>query len=100
MECVLFTLLCDEEWLIFGLNVEGHDEEGFDVYQIPDALDPEAPMDASVFLNGTSGRGRGCRASTQCLCVDDRVRAAIHAPTSKNWTDSINYPFSTSRCEI
>jgi hypothetical protein len=23
------------------------------VYNIPDALDPEAPMDAAVFLNGT-----------------------------------------------
>ena len=25
----------------------------FDVYNIPDALNPEAPMDASVFLNGS-----------------------------------------------
>lgn len=26
-------------------------EAGFDVYSIPDALDPEAPQDGSVFLN-------------------------------------------------
>ena len=37
--------------------VEGHDFNGFDVYNIPDALDPEAPMDASVFLNGAYAWG-------------------------------------------
>lgn len=47
----------------------------FDVYNIPDALNPEAPMDGSVFLN------------------DPQTRAAIHAPTSMNWTESIYYPF-------
>lgn len=26
----------------------------FDIYNVPDALNPEAPMDASVFLNGLS----------------------------------------------
>ncbi|KAF8433226.1 alpha/beta-hydrolase [Boletus edulis BED1] len=41
----------------------------FDVYNIPDALSPEAPIDATVFLN------------------DARTRAAIHAPTSKDWVD-------------
>ncbi|KAH0834746.1 Alpha/Beta hydrolase protein [Lanmaoa asiatica] len=39
----------------------------FDHYNIPDALSPEVPTDASVFLN------------------DPRTRAAIHAPTSKDW---------------
>ncbi|KAG6377286.1 Alpha/Beta hydrolase protein [Boletus reticuloceps] len=39
----------------------------FDAYNVPDALSPEAPIDASVFLN------------------DARTRAAIHAPTSKDW---------------
>ncbi|PSR71878.1 hypothetical protein PHLCEN_2v12222 [Hermanssonia centrifuga] len=63
----------------FSLPWKGNDEEnGFDVYQIPDALDPEAPMDASIFLN------------------DNRTRAAIHAPTSKNWAQGINYPFNNS----
>ncbi|KAF8141830.1 Alpha/Beta hydrolase protein [Boletus edulis] len=50
----------------------------FDIYNVPDALNPEAPMDASVFLN------------------DPHTRAAIHAPTSLNWTESINYPFGNS----
>ncbi|KAH7922313.1 alpha/beta-hydrolase [Leucogyrophana mollusca] len=50
----------------------------FDVYNVPDALNPEAPMDASVFLN------------------DPRTRAAIHAPTSTNWTESILYPFGNN----
>ncbi|KAG9312814.1 Alpha/Beta hydrolase protein [Chiua virens] len=50
----------------------------FDVYNIPDGLNPEAPMDASVFLN------------------DPRTRAGIHAPTSVNWTESIFYPFGNN----
>ncbi|KAJ3852457.1 alpha beta-hydrolase [Lentinula lateritia] len=47
----------------------------FDVYNIPDALDPEVPIDASVFLN------------------DNRTRAAIHAPTSKDWVLDFDFPF-------
>jgi carboxypeptidase D len=39
----------------------------FDDYNVPDALSPEAPTNGSVFLN------------------DARTRAAIHAPTSKDW---------------
>ncbi|KAF8576822.1 alpha/beta-hydrolase [Ramaria rubella] len=53
-------------------------EPGFDVYSIPDALDPEAPQDASFFLNHPD------------------TRAALHAPTSKNWSESINYPFENN----
>ncbi|KAH0834745.1 Alpha/Beta hydrolase protein [Lanmaoa asiatica] len=48
-------------WSLDGLT--------FDQYNIPDALSPEAPTDASVFLN------------------DPRTRAAIHAPTSKDWIE-------------
>ncbi|KZT24766.1 alpha/beta-hydrolase [Neolentinus lepideus HHB14362 ss-1] len=48
----------------------------FDFYDIPDALSPEAPQDASIFLN------------------DKTTRAAIHAPTSKDWVESINYNFT------
>ncbi|KAH9893404.1 alpha/beta-hydrolase [Cubamyces lactineus] len=59
----------------FPWSVKHDDFNGFDVYQIPDALDPEANMDASVFFN------------------DPKTRAALHAPTSKNWTGSIFYPF-------
>ncbi|KIJ31431.1 hypothetical protein M422DRAFT_53358 [Sphaerobolus stellatus SS14] len=54
------------------------DEEGFDVYSITDALDPEAPQDGSPFLN------------------DPATRAALHAPTSKNWTQGFNYPFENN----
>ena len=34
-------------------DVSSIDQGDFDVYDIPDALDPEVPMDPSVFLNGT-----------------------------------------------
>ncbi|KAJ8474878.1 hypothetical protein ONZ45_g15798 [Pleurotus djamor] len=51
----------------------------FDPYDIPDALSPEAPSDASVFLN------------------DNRTRSALHAPTSKNWRESTRYPFGSNR---
>ncbi|KAJ3745335.1 alpha beta-hydrolase [Lentinula detonsa] len=47
----------------------------FDVYNIPDALDPEVPIDASVFLN------------------DNRTRTAIHAPTSKDWVLDFDFTF-------
>lgn len=50
---------------------------GFDVYDIPDATHPEPPMNAGPFLNSPSGR------------------AALHAPTSKNWSSSFNYPFGS-----
>ncbi len=50
---------------------------GFDVYDIPDATHPEPPRDAGPFLNSASGR------------------AALHAPTSKNWSSSFNYPFGS-----
>jgi len=58
----------------------GHDENGFNTFDVPDALDPEAPLDPSVFLN------------------DKRVRAATHAPTSKDWSLFFDptYPFGNS----
>ncbi|KAI0718592.1 alpha/beta-hydrolase [Cerioporus squamosus] len=49
---------------------------GFDVYDIPDATHPEPEMNAAPFLNGAG-------------------RAALHAPTSKNWSSSFNYPFGS-----
>jgi len=51
---------------------------GFDVYDVPDALSPEAPTDSSKFLN------------------NNRTRSALHAPTSKDWVESINYLFSAT----
>ncbi|KAH9893408.1 alpha/beta-hydrolase [Cubamyces lactineus] len=76
--CFLF-----DEMVEYALNytwpwdIKGNSQtwEGFDVYQIPDALDPESPIDGSGFFN------------------DPQTRAAIHAPTSKDWTGSIPYPF-------
>ncbi|KAG9311823.1 Alpha/Beta hydrolase protein [Chiua virens] len=50
--------------------------EEFDVYSIPDALSPEAPRPASVFLN------------------DNRTRAAIHAPVGKLWQEVANLVFA------
>jgi len=76
-QCDLYDEMIDYA-LNFSIPWKGNDENGFDVYNIPDALDPEAPMDASVFLN------------------DNRTRAAIHAPTSKDWASSINYPFNNT----
>ncbi|KAJ8469599.1 hypothetical protein ONZ45_g16841 [Pleurotus djamor] len=48
---------------------------GFGIYYVPDALSPQAPTDASVFLN------------------DNRTRAALHAPTSKDWALTFPFPF-------
>ncbi|PAV20228.1 alpha beta-hydrolase [Pyrrhoderma noxium] len=50
----------------------------FNPYNIPDARSPPLALDPTVFLN------------------DNRTRAALHAPTSKNWTLQINYPFNSS----
>ncbi|KAI0629365.1 alpha/beta-hydrolase [Trametes polyzona] len=63
-------------------NVAHDNRNGFDVYQIQDALDPEANMDASFFFN------------------DPKTRAALHAPTSKNWRGSIFYPFLGDRLSL
>ncbi|KAF5387348.1 hypothetical protein D9757_005819 [Collybiopsis confluens] len=48
---------------------------GYDVYDVPDALNPEVPIDASVFMN------------------DNRTRTALHAPTSKDWVLDFDFPF-------
>ncbi len=47
------------------------------MYDIPDATHPEPPLNAAPFLN------------------NERTRAALHAPTSKNWSSSFNYPFGS-----
>ncbi|KAJ7479829.1 alpha/beta-hydrolase [Mycena latifolia] len=48
---------------------------GFDVYDIPDGLNPEVPSDPTVAF------------------IDNETRAALHAPTSKNWIQSFRFPF-------
>ncbi|TBU46827.1 alpha/beta-hydrolase [Dichomitus squalens] len=50
----------------------------FDVYDIPDATNPEPFKNASSFFN------------------DDATRAALHAPTSKDWIRNFNYPFGST----
>jgi carboxypeptidase D len=70
------------------------------VYSIPDALSPEAPQDASVFLNGgllihfipLQADNNGIPPS------DNRTRTALHAPLFE-WVESINYPFMTAQRE-
>jgi len=52
--------------------------EGFNIYDIPDALFPPSPFESDVFFN------------------DNRTRAALHAPTSKNWKLDFRYPFGST----
>lgn len=47
------------------------------MYDIPDATNPEPPLDAAPFFN------------------DNRTRAALHAPTSKDWLRNFRYPFGS-----
>jgi carboxypeptidase D len=47
------------------------------VYDIPDATNPEPFKNASTFFN------------------DNRTRAALHSPTSKDWIRNFNYPFGS-----
>ena len=65
----------------------------FNAYNIPDALSPEAPTDASVFLNGLCG-GIVCYAMLMDFLPDARTRAAIHAPTSKDWVEITSTVFA------
>ncbi|KAJ6589260.1 alpha/beta-hydrolase [Mycena capillaripes] len=51
---------------------------GIDVYNIPDGLNPEVPSDPTTFMN------------------DAKTRAALHAPTSKDWLFSFGFPFGGS----
>ncbi|KAJ7354412.1 alpha/beta-hydrolase [Mycena albidolilacea] len=51
----------------------------FDVYDVPDATSPEPFKNASTFFN------------------DNRTRAALHSPTSKDWIRNFNYPFGSVR---
>ena len=38
---------------VFVLAQDDSDGAGFDVYSIPDALNPEPPQDGLFFMNGT-----------------------------------------------
>ncbi|KAK7685695.1 hypothetical protein QCA50_011039 [Cerrena zonata] len=70
------------EVLVYALNfsLPWVDTQGFDVYDVTDGLSPQSvrvQSDASFFLN------------------DNRTRTALHAPTSKDWTKYIPYPFGS-----
>ncbi|KAJ6551857.1 Alpha/Beta hydrolase protein [Mycena capillaripes] len=72
--CFLF----EEMWDYAGNFSAPWTEGGIDVYNIPDALNPEIPSDPTTFLN------------------DKATKAAIHAPTSKNWAENFDYPFDSN----
>ncbi|KAF4610524.1 hypothetical protein D9613_006929 [Agrocybe pediades] len=51
----------------------------FNVYDIPDALNPKVNMDAGPFMN------------------DPRTRSALHAPTSKDWAMQFDFTFGPNQ---
>jgi len=73
-----------EEMLTYAINftfpwtLSQPSGAGLNLYNLPDALFPPIQNDASVFQN------------------DNRTRRALHAPTSKNWEQGINYPFGSN----
>ncbi|KAI0794497.1 alpha/beta-hydrolase [Fomes fomentarius] len=71
-ELIDYAMNFSAPWNIVGNSLT---LDGFDVYQVPDALNPEFPIDGSGFFN------------------DPRTRAALHAPTSKQWSGFFSYPF-------
>ncbi|KAJ7202096.1 alpha/beta-hydrolase [Mycena pura] len=73
--CSLFAEMWDYALnFTFPWTVGGQDQ-----HDIPDALYPEVPSHLGAFMN------------------DDETRAALHAPTSKNWASAFAYPFGTMR---
>ncbi|KAL0059396.1 hypothetical protein AAF712_013837 [Marasmius tenuissimus] len=65
-----------EEYMDYAMNFTYPWTEGlFDVYDAQSALSPFAPMEATAWMN------------------DPRTRAAIHAPTNKDWALGFEFPF-------
>ena len=54
-------------------------------------------MNASIFLNGGYRLNSSSAGQKPSFCIDPRIRAAIHAPTSQDWVESIKYPFGNSK---
>ncbi|KAK0202661.1 Alpha/Beta hydrolase protein [Desarmillaria ectypa] len=69
-----------DEFIDYALNYTypWNISQMFNVYNIQDALNPEVTTDATVFLN------------------DNQTRAALHAPTSKDWVLGFEYTFGQS----
>ncbi|KAI0718832.1 alpha/beta-hydrolase [Fomitopsis betulina] len=75
-EMIDYALNYTYPWNVYG-SIDPATEEmsGFDYYSIPDALNPEIPLDGSVFFN------------------DPSAVSALHAPTSKPWVGEQEYYF-------
>ncbi|EIW53484.1 alpha/beta-hydrolase [Trametes versicolor FP-101664 SS1] len=71
---------CDifDEMTDYALNFTAPWTTGnFDTFDIPDATHPEPVLDPSTVLN------------------DPLTRAALHAPTSKDWSSTFDYPWGS-----
>ncbi|EIN09574.1 alpha/beta-hydrolase [Punctularia strigosozonata HHB-11173 SS5] len=82
--CFLWDMLTD---YAVNFTFPWTDAGSFDPYDAPDAMNPDTVMDASVFLGSKSTAIFGSIA---------KVRSAIHAPTNKDWSRSIDYPWGSS----
>jgi len=56
---------------VFVLAQDDSDGAGFDVYSIPDALNPEAPQDGLFFMNGTD-RFQNVHFLLSLMCLSSR----------------------------
>ncbi|KAH9832569.1 alpha beta-hydrolase [Rhodofomes roseus] len=75
-EMIDYALNYTYPWSYYGyIDPTTEEIEGFDYYSIPDALNPEIPLDGSVFFN------------------DPQAVSALHAPTSKQWIGEQEYYF-------
>ncbi|OSX64454.1 hypothetical protein POSPLADRAFT_1065593 [Postia placenta MAD-698-R-SB12] len=65
------------------------------VYDLPDALDPEIPLDGDYFFNGVFLAGALLLPNEpDRVFIDPQTVAALHAPTSKQWVGEMDYyPF-------
>ncbi|OSX59957.1 hypothetical protein POSPLADRAFT_1048408 [Postia placenta MAD-698-R-SB12] len=62
------------------------------VYDLPDALDPKIPLDGNYFFNGVFLAGALLLPKEpDRVFIDAQTVAALHAPTSKQWTDEMDY---------
>ena len=68
------------------------------IYNLEDARAPPLALNPSIFLNGSHPFDHVQRNSDwlNVWTIDDRTRAALHAPTSKNWSLQFTYPFNSS----
>lgn len=65
------------------------------VYNVPDGVNPETPMDASVFLNGTVFNISYLRyLISHRTLPDPRVQSAIHSPPGVTWVEFADLVFA------